>query len=657
MDTNLTDFPLYLRGKTENMKHLWVILFFLMVSLRHSAQTPEQIDSLKREIPKAQSLDEKVKLHNLIAQAMLYVDLNEGVRYATDGLKVAKESGKANLMAQSYNTLGVMYINTGDNDKALAYLDSSATAYLSIGKESGASLAYGNMGTLYYLTGQYNLALKYQYKCLRFNESQKDTAAIALTLTNIIGINFVQEDFQKALENARKAYQYFRLMKDDQGVSLVATSLGSVFIELNELDSADKYINEAIRLAEPMHNDDAIADAYLFKAGLNLKRGEYELAEKNNRYALDLYNKIGQSMKRVEALKDLVNLYRSWKKWDQCLAIGDSTVSAADMVGARVQKRDALLWMMEAAREKGDYKRALMYAETYIPLRDSLLNESKQRELSELETAYQTEKKEQENLVLKSQNDLQALEISRKEIFIFGLILVLIIILVGSVIFVRQNKRLAEQKTALLEQRLLRSQMNPHFIFNSLIAIQSYIYKSEPREAGKYLSSFAKLIRAILDNSRDEVISLQKEQERLQHYLQLQSLRFDHTFDYEINMPEELELDSISIPPMLTQPFIENAIEHGLKGLEHRGKVSVNFLVEKENTSEASLKVVVKDNGKGFDFSQEKKNDDHVSLATSITKDRLQLLNRKRQQKIQFNISSEIDKGTTVTFSIPLETF
>ena len=529
---------------------------------------------------------------------------------------------------------------------------------MSVGKEKGAALAYGNMGTLYYLTGRYNLALKYQYKCLRFSESERDTAGIALTLTNIIGINYVQEDYDKALENARLAYRYFKKLKDDQGLTLVATSLCSVFLEKNELDSAEYYINQAIRIAEPLRNDDSMADAYLFLSALNRKRGLFEEAEKCNRYALDLYNRIGQSMKRVEAMKDQVNIYRAWEKWDKCLAIGEETIAAADQVGARVQKRDALLWMMEAAKGIGDYKRALSYAERYIPLRDSLLNESKQRELSELETQYQTEKKEQENVVLKSKNDLQALEISRKELFIFGLILVLAMILVGAIIFIRQNKRLAEQKTALLEQRLLRSQMNPHFIFNSLIAIQSYIYKSEPREAGKYLSSFAKLIRAILDNSRDEFISLQKEQERLQHYMQLQSLRFDHAFDYEIKMPEELELDSISIPPMLTQPFIENAIEHGLNGLETRGKVTVDFSVENENGADASLIVRVVDNGKGFDSSDGNiKQGDHVSLATSITKDRLQLLNRKRKQKIEFNISSEIGKGTTVIFSIPLETF
>lgn len=640
------------------MNRLLSLLLFALIGAELIAQTPEQIDSLKREIPKAASLEEKVKLHNLIAQAMLYSDLNEGVRYATEGLKVAKQSGKANLTAQSYNTLGVMYINTGDNDKALAYLDSSATAYMSVGKEKGAVLAYGNMGTLYYLTGRYNLALKYQYKCLRFSESAKDTAGIALTLTNIIGINYVQEDYDKALENARLAYRYFKQLKDDQGLSLVATSLCSVFLEKNELDSADFYIRQAIQLAEPLHNDDAMADAYLFLSALNRKRGLFEEAERCNRYALDLYNRIGQSMKRVEAMKDQVNIYRAWQKWDKCLAIGEETIAAADQVGARVQKRDALLWMMEAAKGTGDYKRALSYAERYIPLRDSLLNESKQRELSELEAQYQTEKKEQENLVLKSKNDLQALEISRKELFIFGLVLVLIIITIGSVVFVRQNKRLAEQKTALLEQRLLRSQMNPHFIFNSLIAIQSYIYKSEPREAGKYLSSFAKLIRAILDNSRDEVISLHKEQERLQHYLQLQALRFDHAFDYEINMPEELELDSVSIPPMLTQPFIENAIEHGLKGMETRGKVTVDFSVKRESSTEESLIVQVVDNGKGFDSTEEnKKESDHVSLATSITKDRLELLNRRRQQKIQFRIQSEVGKGTTVVFSIPMETF
>lgn len=205
-----------------------------------------------------------------------------------------------------------------------------------------------------------------------------------------------------------------------------------------------------------------------------------------------------------------------------------------------------------------------------------------------------------------------------------------------------------------LEQRLLRSQMNPHFIFNSLTAIQSFIYKNEPKESGKYLAAFARLVRAILENSREEYITLSREVQWLDNYLKLQQLRFENKFDYTIRVPDDLDLETTLLPPMLTQPAIENALEHGLKNIDYKGVVEVEF--KKENNY---LIVSVKDNGVGISASQvavpaDPKGDKHTSLATIITKERLELLNKRKLRKISFDISPVEPKGTLITFAIPL---
>jgi sensor histidine kinase YesM len=205
-----------------------------------------------------------------------------------------------------------------------------------------------------------------------------------------------------------------------------------------------------------------------------------------------------------------------------------------------------------------------------------------------------------------------------------------------------------------LEQQLLRSQMNPHFIFNSLIAIESFIYRNEPKEAGKYLSGFARLMRLILENSREEFVPLEREVQTLEHYLRLQKLRYDDAFDYAIHVEENIDSSIIEIPPMLAQPFIENAIEHGLKGLDKKGHIRINFFLKNDD-----LVFEVLDNGVGFEKTKtlQGKGNGHRSLAIAITQDRLKNLNKKnRNIKVMMEDikdSANVVTGAKVTFVVP----
>lgn len=212
------------------------------------------------------------------------------------------------------------------------------------------------------------------------------------------------------------------------------------------------------------------------------------------------------------------------------------------------------------------------------------------------------------------------------------------------------------EKTIELEQRLLLTQMNPHFIFNSLTAIQSYIFRNDPKSAGKYLASFAKLVRLILENSRNKYTTIGKEIKTLEHYLELQSLRFDEKFEFKIEADPEIERESMTIPPMLTQPFIENAIEHGVINVAGKGHIIIRYLLQEE-----IIIIEVEDDGIGINkalASQKEGAKNHVSLATKISKERLENLNKLEKGKISMEIVdlADIDPlqhGTKVTFKIP----
>jgi sensor histidine kinase YesM len=219
------------------------------------------------------------------------------------------------------------------------------------------------------------------------------------------------------------------------------------------------------------------------------------------------------------------------------------------------------------------------------------------------------------------------------------------------------EKKMASDQINSLRQRVLRSQMNPHFIFNSLNAIQSYVLKNDSLKAVKYLNSFAKLIRMILDSSRSDYISLTKEIDILNYYLDLQQLRFGDKFEYQLELDKDLDIDNLWIPAMLAQPFIENSIEHGLQHLDTKGKVKISFKRNKE-----SIVFMVMDNGIGRKASQEiqkKMNHKKESLSTHLFEERIHTLNKYSGKKITFNIIDLKDdngaaKGTMVVINLPM---
>jgi hypothetical protein len=226
--------------------------------------------------------------------------------------------------------------------------------------------------------------------------------------------------------------------------------------------------------------------------------------------------------------------------------------------------------------------------------------------------------------------------------------------LIFLITYIRQLK--ISEQNALLEQKLLTSQMNPHFIFNSLSAIQSFIYKNEAEVAGNYLSDFSSLVRLILENSRSEYISLEKEIKTLHLYIGLQQLRFLNKFDYEIIIDPKIDRKSTSIPPMLAQPFIENAIEHGIMHLARKGSISVYFGLKQH-----SISIEVIDDGIGLKQSKlnNLKKETHTSFATSITYERLTNLTRGGNKNIGISITDRSDTeettGTRVYLEIPFK--
>lgn len=218
-------------------------------------------------------------------------------------------------------------------------------------------------------------------------------------------------------------------------------------------------------------------------------------------------------------------------------------------------------------------------------------------------------------------------------------------------------KTLQQTRLSNAELKALRSQMNPHFVFNAINSVQYFITNNDPASSQKYLSKFAKLIRYVVDNSKPASIPLNKELEALNLYLDLESLRFENKFEYNIDISSSVDIENIQIPSMLIQPFVENAIWHGLMHKDEKGKINVGLDI-KENV----LICVIEDNGIGRKRSQEivkaKNNEFHKSIGMSITQERLDILNQKNNSKLTMSIIDLHDKdkksiGTRVELNLP----
>ncbi len=213
-----------------------------------------------------------------------------------------------------------------------------------------------------------------------------------------------------------------------------------------------------------------------------------------------------------------------------------------------------------------------------------------------------------------------------------------------------------QKKIAGLELKTLQLQMNPHFIFNALNSIQSFIINNDALKANDYLSKFARLIRMFLDSSRARFITIEDEAELLLLYCEMEKLRFESKFDFKISIGQEVD-KSLQIPTMILQPFLENAINHGLRFKEGRGFVEVNFI---DNTDEIVCKV--SDNGIGRKRASMLQNPDRTrykSQGLRITTERIANLNRVNNSKLGFEISDLYDEseykdvGTVVSITFP----
>lgn len=631
----------------NTLRTLFLILGFILSFSINSIGQTTLIDSLQQLLQQKKiTKEEKASICYQLAVQYIYVNPSKTMEYAIQSLaSMPKDDYRKRGMI--YNVLSAAAMEKTDMQRTILLLDSALYFFEKSKSMEDVGAVYINKGGAYYYLNQYQKAADNFYNGLEVFDSLGLEGPQANALNGLISVNIFLKEYDKGLQNAQKAIKLYEAQHDLVGIAQVEFNIGSIYFHLHQWEKAITYFDKVIPFYEEHDYKGQLARCYIQKAAILEKQDHVEEALKIIEKAVELKDYLDSKLVLIELDIAQANLYFELGNYSKSINLYQNAIDSAKVTKSYNYQQEALFDLITVYLKMDDYKNAYKFTLEFNALKDTVLAQNSQAKIKELEVKYETEKTTLDNILLAKERDFQKLEATKSKQLFYITLVVLLLLLVLSFLLIRQYKANANHLTSQLKFQLLRNQMNPHFLFNALVAIQSFVYENKPLEAGDYLSSFATLMRAILDNSMQEYISTEKELEWLENYLSLQLLRFDNRFEYSITVDKNISLKDTLIPPMLIQPFVENALEHGLKNLEHKGKIEVRL-----HLVNGQLQIDVQDNGVGFDANHKTKKN-HLSHALNITKERLAFLNKKLTNKIFFEIQSEVQKGTLISFAIP----
>ena len=565
---------------------------------------------------------------------------------------------KYTLWLASYNiTLSDDYANQQELEKALASCDKGIALFKSVKAFDEMYSAMISKASIYAKFKQDEKAIPLIYAAYKYFEKDKANHIDDLAdASSALGyMHFDMGQHAKSITYYDEAIRYYKMAYEKEPSNnllyVISVNYGNMAFSYSQLKKFDKvieYCDKGVEISRKIGNPTMTGILLTRKAYAQMQFQKYDEAEK-------LFKEI-LSMKELEMANNdiaianantgLADLYVKKKEYAKALPYANKGFFLSKRGGSVPLQTKTAQTIYDISVATKNYERALEMYQFQEKLTDSSQIEASKNELEQQQLKYDFEKKEL-NYKLVSEKEKAA-----KNNWLIALSAALLLILLGGYFYYRNNKQ--KQSIAVLEknqmkQKLLITQMNPHFIFNSIENIRSLIYQNQNDDAVNYLGKFSKLTRQILENSNENYISLEEEVEMTENYLSIQQLLYSNKFDFKITVEDTIDPESVFLPPMLTQPFIENAIKHGLSNTTQNGKIDIRFYLK-----ETKLYFEVSDNGKGFDAHQKTSN--HKSLAMTITKERLVTYTKNQDFIVHADNILGTDEsvvGAKVIFEIP----
>ncbi len=595
-----------------------------------------------------------------------------------------------------YTTLGMIWGYIYSNpDSATSYIQQNILLAQKMKSDDALFESYAQYFALEQVNANYTGALQYIFQALRIAEHANNFNLICEAYFGLSDIYREEGDYAQAIYNLRKAKSLLESklnpvfeQENHKTASLYVNCFvlgASIFETFNQLDSALQYANKAHDLSlKGLGKWGTSKDTLFFSLILAPTIGN--IYSKSGDYSTALnYYRAGAAM--APGNKDLMDNYNGlagiFKKRGQL----DSSILYANKVLELSKTAHYLMGKLQALNLLSDvYKlnhntdSVTKYLELTIETKDSLFNTKKVMEIQNISFSEQLRQEEMRDQQEQDQNrqlKIQQQELTQsslqKKMLITGFICLIIIsgFIFRTILLKRKNEKnlleLAEnelqiqklesqKKLSQLEMHALRAQMNPHFISNSLSAINLFILENNRLQASEYLAKFSRLVRLILQNSQEAFIPLERELEALQLYLELESLRFENKFTYKINTNHLPDMSVITVPPLIIQPYVENAIWHGLMHKKESGHLDIELY-----TNDEILFCKIADDGIGRKKAAELKSKSalsYKSMGMNITADRIAMLQQQDQLGTHIVINDLVladgsAGGTEVIIKIP----
>lgn len=609
---------------------------------------------------------DSTKIAQMVAEtkALLSRDLDSAYALAMETAVVAKNAGDLNAYAMSLKHKGLVHYYSSNHARAIIEYEKALKIFTEINDSLGMWMCKNNIAVSLQEVGDLDAGVQFQMDAIALAKATGNRKNLAISLGNLANTQADLKDYQGGLTTLEEALAINISLNRPEGISKCYNGMASIFTELEQYDSSFHYHTMALELNLRSGNDKDIALSLMNLASSHLAGARPDSAQHYLDRSKPLLAKVNKVSFEVHWYDVYGRLLKLRKQHRQALA---SYQKGFDLAIASDLKHQANWIRLEIARtyrELGDHETAFDSMYIYADQQAQITQFNSIQQMQNLKKQFAAEAKvdsmERAQVIHQLEQDKINAELgkSRSDLIVVIVVAALLIFVLVALFIIsryraRQLKIRDESERLDLEHRLLRSQMDPHFLYNSMNAVQQYIGESDTFSAEVYLSRFAQLMRANLNHTRQERISLDEEIEALENYIQLEQVRFKHKFDYQIQVGSEVDPEMTSIPPMLIQPHIENAILHGLKNNANPGKLTLRISEQSDH-----LTVEIEDNGCGRKAAESQKSRDpemkHRSVAMKIIRERLERLNRQlgtrafQQEIIDLYGDNGSAKGTLV---------
>lgn len=652
---------------------IMAVLLFMAFSMRNNLKA-QNINSLETRLHNRSFQDsadvlEAIKRSREIHKSQPNVE--EEYSHAQEAVNIALELKDTLLYARALDNMGLLF---RFHQQYLQSLPLHVKAF-DLVIEHPVPAIYkmifaNNAGVAARYSEKYDLSVSYYLKALKFAEKENDLKNIAIAsngLGNALGN--ISNRRQEALNFFNQALKAEKERENNRGIAMNLLSISHYYIDQQEFHQAREQLSQLMSLNQHLNDDHglAITDEYF---GLSyLEEGKnYPKAHEYFKKSLDRFIKLANVQKQAKLLAYIGTVADQQGKIAEALQYYKRSQLLADTISNKNLVIANAMSLSELYNGRNNPGEALKYYIIAQRFKDSINLHDQAIQIAALTQNHDLEKKESKIELLeveekrKNEHILLQQEKIKQQQTIFTLIIFSVVAILAIFLMQYQNRK-AKRKTvrllqeqekeklqAVYERNLAQAEMlasrmkiNPHFLFNSLNAINNLIQQKDTEKASKYLIVFSRFVRMVLETSKKTVVSLKEELEIIRHYLILEENRFDNNFSFhieqQINLPHA---DSVLIPPLLLQPYVENAIWHGLMPSKKQTK-ELNITVLQ---TDHDLEIRIEDNGIGRPKNKiYKPANSHKSMGTEITQERIDLFNKSYDTQISCITKDTIDEN------------